>query len=110
MLLEAVDEVVRSDILLDEFGVPRELWPQVRTRLAKCHVPRGEGAVSKRLRVQALTCSSACVSKPLRVRGCCPQVRSSWERRDTDFIGRFDLLWDGEGEPKVRLGLGLGWG
>ena len=30
-----------------------------------------------------------------------PQVRLSWARRDTDFIGRLDLLWDGEGEPKL---------
>ena len=29
MILEAVDEVVQSDVLLDEFGIPRELWPQV---------------------------------------------------------------------------------
>ena len=28
-------------------------------------------------------------------------MRASWERRQTDFIGRFDLLWDGEGEPKL---------
>ena len=29
------------------------------------------------------------------------QVRQSWARRDSDFIGRFDLLWDGESEPKL---------
>lgn len=56
MMLEAVDEVIRSDVLLDEFGIPAELWPA---------------------------------------------VRSSWHARSTDFIGRLDLLWDGEGEPKL---------
>ena len=56
MLLEATDEVVRSDALLQEFGIPEELWAA---------------------------------------------VRNSWRLRDTDFIGRFDLLWDGEGEPKL---------
>jgi hypothetical protein len=30
MMLEAVDEVVNSDVLLAEFGIPRELWPSVR--------------------------------------------------------------------------------
>ena len=47
---------MRSDVLLDEFGIPPALWPQ---------------------------------------------VRQSWARRDTDFVGRLDLLWDGEGEPKL---------
>ena len=56
MLLEATDEVVRSDVLLAEFGIPEELWTS---------------------------------------------VRRSWRSRNTDFIGRFDLLWDGEGEPKL---------
>lgn len=56
MLLEATDEVVRSDVLMREFGVPPALWAA---------------------------------------------IRSSWERRDGDLVGRFDLLWDGEGEPKL---------
>jgi glutathionylspermidine synthase len=56
MLLEATDEVVHSDTLLLEFGIPEELWPA---------------------------------------------VRKSWRLRDTDLIGRFDLLWDGEGDPKL---------
>lgn len=56
MMLEAVDEVVHSDVLLDEFGIPPELWPS---------------------------------------------VRRSWRSRHTDFLGRLDLLWDGEGEPKL---------
>ena len=30
-----------------------------------------------------------------------PAIRRSWERREGDLIGRFDLLWDGEGEPKL---------
>ena len=27
--------------------------------------------------------------------------RGAWERREGDLMGRFDLLWDGEGEPKL---------
>ena len=56
MLLEATDEIIRSDVLLAEFGVAEELWPA---------------------------------------------VRRSWHARQVDFIGRFDLVWDGVGEPKL---------
>lgn len=56
LILEAVEEVVQSDILLESFGIPQELWAE---------------------------------------------VRKSWENRETDLLGRFDFLWDGEGEPKL---------
>ena len=28
-------------------------------------------------------------------------VRESWRKRETDFLGRFDLMWDGRGPPKL---------
>ena len=28
-------------------------------------------------------------------------IRASWAQRHCDFIGRFDFLWDGEGEPML---------
>lgn len=56
MCLEAVAEVVESNELLREFGIPDELWPA---------------------------------------------VRHSWRTRQSDLCGRLDLLWDGEGPPKL---------
>ena len=30
-----------------------------------------------------------------------PAVRKSWNEKKTDFLGRFDLAWDGTGPPKL---------
>lgn len=29
------------------------------------------------------------------------EVRRSWRARERDFLGRFDFMWDGRGEPKL---------
>ena len=30
-----------------------------------------------------------------------PAIKKSWEDRQTDLMGRFDLAWDGENDPKM---------
>ena len=35
---------------------------------------------------------------PTRLR---PAIRDSWRARESDFIGRFDFIWDGTGTPKL---------
>ena len=30
-----------------------------------------------------------------------PSVKKSWDEKKTDFLGRFDLAWDGTGPPKL---------
>ena len=30
-----------------------------------------------------------------------PAIRSSWNQKKPDFMGRFDFAWDGNGEPKM---------
>ena len=30
-----------------------------------------------------------------------PAIRESWRARESDFLGRFDFLWDGTGSPKL---------
>jgi hypothetical protein len=31
-------------------------------------------------------------------------LKQSWNRKDRDFLGRFDFLWDGVGQPKMVCG------
>jgi glutathionylspermidine synthase len=30
-----------------------------------------------------------------------PAVKTSWKNKRRDFMGRFDLAWDGKGHPKM---------
>ena len=30
-----------------------------------------------------------------------PAIKTSWKNKKTDFMGRFDLAWGGEGKPKM---------
>lgn len=73
MCLEAVDKVLKDPVLLRLFRIPSDLWPGMRKSW-----------------------------------GLTPKVSDihEYERRGslrahTDFLGRFDWSWDGEGLPKL---------
>lgn len=62
--------------------------------------------VTRRLQEMAVTAAETAIRQNWRSRMEIPEVAwkeiiASWERDDLSLYGRFDLLWDGSGDPKL---------